>query len=376
MIVKGEIFIARTGENIFKRKDGRWEARYILYRDHNNKAKYKYLYAPTYSQVKAKLISAQNEPYNFRKNERTFGFLMAEWLNFKKTYIKNSTYVRYKNAVNGHLIPIFGEQKLSKITTAQVQDFIRQKLENGRLDGRGAMSPKSVGDVILVFKEAIKYAKNNGEECIINFERISVKKTPKEMRVLSQSEEKRLCEVLLKNTDRLKAGVLLCLYTGIRIGELCALKTSSISLSEKTIKVSSTLQRLQTDGEKRTEIILTDPKTHNGHRIIPLADFLIEVIAPFVGIDEIFFLSGYNRPIEPRTMQNRFKSYLKLGEIEDANFHSLRHTFATRGVEAGFDLKTLSEILGHSSVKITLDKYVHSSLVQKRANIEKLKLAQ
>ena len=109
-------------------------------------------------------------------------------------------------------------------------------------------------------------------------------------------------------------------------------------------------------------------------RLIPLPDFVLEVIEVFAGLPDAYVVAkkgkGY---VEPRTMQNRFKQYVSLCGIEDINFHSLRHTFATRCVESGFDIKSLSEILGHSSVKITLDRYVHSSLEQKRVNMEKLK---
>lgn len=139
------------------------------------------------------------------------------------------------------------------------------------------------------------------------------------------------------------------------------------------------MQRLQSEdlnALQKTRIIVTEPKSYAALRIIPLPEFVIDVIKPFVGTPNAYVLSGECKTIiEPRTMQNRFKTYLVEGQINDANFHSLRHTFATRCVEAGFDIKTLSEILGHSSVKITLDKYVHSSMQLKRNNMEKLKPA-
>lgn len=123
----------------------------------------------------------------------------------------------------------------------------------------------------------------------------------------------------------------------------------------------------------KTRIIITEPKSKASLRTIPLPDFVVKAIKPFVSSPNAYILSGECKSIvEPRTMQNRFKGYLEEGHIGDANFHSLRHTFATRCIEAGFDVKTLSEILGHSSVKITLDRYVHSSMELKRSNMEKL----
>lgn len=171
-------------------------------------------------------------------------------------------------------------------------------------------------------------------------------------------------------------GVYLCLFTGIRIGELCALQWKDISFDDNTLKIGRTLQRLQcTDNSSlaKTKIIITEPKSPAASRCIPLPDFLVNTIKPFAGAPQSFILSGSSKKvIEPRTMQNHFKKYLVESKVECANFHSLRHTFATRCVEIGFEIKTLSEILGHSSVKITLDRYVHSSMEQKKANMKKL----
>lgn len=180
----------------------------------------------------------------------------------------------------------------------------------------------------------------------------------------------------MKDIDRYKLGIYICLYTGIRIGELCALQWKNISFTDSTLKVIHTMQRIQYENEystHKTHIIITEPKSSSAIRTIPLPEFLTEKLRPFVANPNAFVLSGEcTQHVEPRTMQNKFKAYLAEGGIEDANFHSLRHTFATRCVEIGFDIKTLSEILGHSSVKITLDKYVHSSLELKRSNMEKL----
>lgn len=148
-------------------------------------------------------------------------------------------------------------------------------------------------------------------------------------------------------------------------------------LRAKRIRIKdSTYIRYRNDDPNalyKTKIIVTEPKSKASVRTIPLPDFVINAIKPFLGSPNAYVLSGNCQEIiEPRTMQNRFKGYLEAGQISDANFHSLRHTFATRCIEAGFDVKTLSEILGHSSVKITLDRYVHSSMELKRSNMEKL----
>jgi len=376
--------MARTGENIYKRKDGRWEARYIASYDGNGKAKYKYLYAYTYAEVKAKLLNSQTHTdvttgTKHTKDKGKYGYWVDEWLRTKRLSVKESTYIRYRNTIENHIKPALGKYPVSKISTSLMEQFVFQKLQDGRKDGKGGLSPKSMSDIMVIIKESFKYAQSYGVTVICSFERISFKKNAQEMRVLSLLEEQRLLSVLFKDFDRYKLGVFICLYTGIRIGELCALQWKNVSLTEKVIKIEHTMQRLQSEdlnALQKTRIIVTEPKSFAALRSIPLPEFVIDVIRPFVSSQNAYVLSGECKTIiEPRTMQNRFKTYLAEGKIEDANFHSLRHTFATRCIEAGFDVKTLSEILGHSSVKITLDKYVHSSMQLKRNNMEKLKPA-
>lgn len=376
--------MSRTGENIYKRKDGRWEARYIDSYDGNGKAKYKYLYAPTYTEVKAKLLKAQNytdltSNLEKTKDKEKYEYWLDAWLHAKRLGVKESTYIRYRNTIENHIKPDLGKYPINKISTSLMEQFVSRKLQNGRIDGNGGLSPKSMSDIMVIVKESFKYAQSYGVIVVCSFERISFKKNAQEMRVLSLLEEQRLLSVLFKDFDRYKMGVFICLYTGIRIGELCALQWKNVSLSENAIKIEYTMQRLQRENlnaVQKTRIIVTEPKSYAALRTIPLPEFVIDVIKPFAGSPNTYVLSGEcKKIIEPRTMQNKFKTYLAEGKIEEANFHSLRHTFATRCIEAGFDVKTLSEILGHSSVKITLDKYVHSSMQLKRSNMEKLKLA-
>ena len=164
------------------------------------------------------------------------------------------------------------------------------------------------------------------------------------------------------------------MYTGIRIGELCALKWGNISFEEKTLKIDKTMQ---SDNQKRkTEIVISEPKSSCSIRLIPLPDFVIKELIKFRDNDNNYILSMDNKKfIEQRTMQNHFYKYISEAKIEKSNFHCLRHTFATRCVEKNFEIKSLSVILGHSSVKITLDKYVHVTMQMKRNNMSKVKLA-
>lgn len=308
---------------------------------------------------------------------KTYDSWLDEWLAFRKMRVKESTYIRYRNLIDNHIRPYLGQQPIERISTLAMETYVSRLLGSGRLDQQGGLSAKSILDILAVIKESFRYAELHGVDTSCCFAHICVKRKPQDIRVLSRREEGDLVALLLADTDSYKLGVFLSLYTGIRIGELCALQWKDISLADKTLRVCKTMQRLQKSdpGEKgRTHIVITEPKSHMAKRIIPLPDFVVEVAAAFEGLPDAYVAAGKESGyVEPRTMQNRFKNYINESGIEDANFHSLRHTFATRCVESGFDIKSLSEILGHSSVKITLDRYVHSSLEQKRINMEKLK---
>lgn len=372
----------KTINNIYRRKDGRWKAQYVVSYDAKGKAKCKYIYGKNYSDVKNKLLKNQDKSYVIlTKNidgNKPYELWLDKWLNAKKNSIKDSSYIRYNNIIKNHIKPELGKQPINKISTSLIEKFVSHKLSNGRLDGNGGLSVKTMLDILLIIKESFAFAQRFGVHTICCIDRISLRKSHHEMRVLSVFEQERLISVLLNDIDKFKLGVFICLFTGIRIGELCALQWKDISFKDKTLKVRNTLQRLQYENPNdlcKTRIIVTEPKSKFSLRTIPLPDFVIERMHPFIGDQNAYILSGECKSvIEPRTMQNRFKTYLKQGEIEDANFHSLRHTFATRCVETGFDVKTLSDILGHSSVKVTLDRYVHSSMLLKRKNMDKLSL--
>ncbi len=370
--------MSRKGENIYKRKDGRWEGRFIKRYETTGKAKYGYVYAKSYKEVKSKLEVAKINSSQFNDtNDETYGELLDKWLAYKKREVKYSSYIRYKNTIENHIKPKLGAIKAKSISADIIQEYLKEKSENGRIDKRGGLSNKSLSDILVIVKETLKFG--NVYDTSIDNLRTSTSQKHKSMRVLNEKEQTNLTITLLNDTDIYKMGVLICLYTGIRIGELCALKWSDISLESKVISINKTLQRLPNtnpEANTKTTLFTSEPKSGSGNRIIPIPEFLYTIILPFRKQDEMNVISTEKKPlIEPRTMQNYFKKYLAESNISDANFHSLRHTFATRCIEVGFDIKTLSEILGHSSVKITLDRYVHSSLNLKKLNMQKLKLA-
>lgn len=196
------------------------------------------------------------------------------------------------------------------------------------------------------------------------------------MRVLSREEQARFVSYLLEDMDTCKFGVLLALFTGVRIGELCALQWGKISLKEQTIRIDATLQRLRDTsavGSARTRIVISTPKSDTSVRTIPVTDYKAELCGKMdPHSSAAYVLTGTDSFMEPRALQYRMEKYTRECGLEGVHFHTLRHTFATRAVEVGFEINSLSEVLGHAATTITLDRYVHSSLILKRDNMNKL----
>lgn len=373
--------MSRRGENIYKRKDGRWEGRYIKERRANAKIHYGYVYGKTYKETKIKMEDAQAAlKQNVHAGEGqeqvkiTFAALAEKWICEKKTLFKESTVVRYQNLMKWYVLPAFGACFPEELTYAKIHEFSTELLLNGGCQKKG-LSPKMVSDILSLIHNILQYANRIGLMTASASIAISVKQSKKQARIFSIEEQKKLYSYLKGNNNYTNLGILLCLFTGIRIGEICALTWKDISITENTIFVHRTMQRIQTDSKdgKRTEVLITDPKSSCAIRRIPIPNEISKMLETAKALPEAFFLTGSSsRYVEPRTLQYQFKRILQKCEISDANFHALRHTFATRCVEAGFDIKSLSEILGHANVNITLNRYVHPSMELKRNNMQKL----
>lgn len=248
-----------------------------------------------------------------------------------------------------------------------------------RLVHERGLSPKTVRDILSVLHSILNYTtKQNPLAKPVDI--VYPRQDRKEMRVLTCEEQKRFTEYLLQDMDPCKFGVLLALLTGLRIGEVCALKWEDISLENKVIFVRHTMQRLKNlnpASEERTRIITGVPKSGRSVRIIPMNQDIEKLCNKWRADDlEAYVLTGKaGYFLEPRTLQYRMRQYTKDCNLKNVHFHTLRHSFATRCVEAGFEIRSLSEILGHSSTRITLECYVHSSMNLKRKNMEKLKIA-
>ena len=364
----------RTGENIYKRKDGRWEGRYIKERN-SGKAKYGSVYARSYREVKKKLEDAKQE-VDKKKPSAMAGRKMSDigknWLSEISGSLKESSSNKYEDILRCYIFPEFGENELSEITNQRLIEFTNNLLVNGGANRQGLASA-TVIEIMSVMNRIRIYAIKKSYPVAFSVECISLKKEHRNIRVFSLEEETKLLNYLQEHMELPELGILLCLFTGIRVGELCAIKWDDIDISEKKLSVCKTMQRLRTRNSRgrKTEVKVLEPKSSSSVRVIPLPDALMDLLEKFY-ISGAFLLTGEdNRFIEPRTMQNRFKKIIAACGIQDANFHAIRHTFATRCIELGFDVKCLSEILGHASVTITMNRYVHPSMTWKRENMNR-----
>lgn len=368
--------MARKGENIYKRKDGRWEARYIKGYKSDGKAKYGYCYGKSYRQTKEKVSQMKattscNQMISAESARKQLSQYCDEWLMFSRVRIKESTYAKYQSVIEKHIKPRLGDFHATALTSLVMEKFTRELLWEEEL------SAKTVKDILVLLKSILRYMNENYGGVLPKVEIVYPKEKKREMRVLSKEEQAGFSRYLMTDMDDGKFGALLALMTGLRIGEVCALRWKDISLDEQTIRVSSTMQRLKNMGEgngAKTKILINAPKSDASARIIPLTDYTLELCRMRKAQSpDAFVLTGEeDRFMEPRTLQYRFEKYTRDCALEGVHFHTLRHSFATRCVEVDFEIKSLSEILGHSSPKITLERYVHSSLELKRSNMNKL----
>ncbi len=355
--------MARRGECIYKRKDGRWEARYVSEITADGRKKYASVYADSYRAVKEKqqyYIAFPIKQSSNASNQLLWEFT-NRWLCYVKNRVKPSTYYKYEGLSRNHIYSEIGNMPLKFISRTAVEDFT-EKLKTKEL------SAKTVNDILTVLNLVFDYAEKQYD---INMPKITyIREERKEARVLTLKEQEKLSEYLQSGMDEFKMAVLLALHTGLRIGELCALRWEDIY--DGCITVNKTMQRLKNQ-EGGTVVVIGSPKSDSSFRVVPLPKALREVVEQYRR--EGYVIRTARSPYcEPRTVQQRFKVIADKVGLENITFHTLRHTFATRCIEAGFDSKTLSEILGHSDVKLTLNRYVHSSIELKRKNMEKLTL--
>lgn len=369
--------MSRKGENIFKRKDGRWEARYIHHYE-NGKAKYRYIYGSTYSEARAKKLAEQSNIKDINisavKQYASFEELANLWLSNIKPSVKESSYTRYYRIVTKYLLPLFPAQMLSKIDTGYLNGLTEKLLKEGSIDQK-PLSAKTVSDIICVLKTIFKYGKGNGYPCP-NADGIRYpSKKRRNIKIMTDNDRTKLEQQLFDSEDTTSLGIIFTLFTGVRIGELCGLRWGDIDFNNSTVSIARTIERisdLEPLSSHKTKVIISEPKTESSIRTIPLPDFLMEYLSKQRKEANCYLLTGNENYTEPHQYYIRYQTYLRQHNINRYTFHALRHTFATRCVELGFDTKSLAEILGHTSITTTLSVYVHPTLQQKKIQMERL----
>ena len=300
--------------------------------------------------------------------EKNISQIADLWKEEKRQFVKKSTFAAYSLIVETHLQPAFGN--LTAVTEKDVQDFVLQKLNGG-------LSQKTIKDMLIVLRMILKFgAKKN--YCV--YAPIDVifptDRERQELEVLSIANQKKIMRFVEDNFTFRNLGIFICLSTGIRIGEICALTWDDIDADNGVIHIRKTIQRIyvKENGIKKTELLIDTPKTATSMRDIPMIKDLYEILKPLKKVvnNDYFVLTNEATPTEPRTYRNYYKKLLdKLG-IPPIKFHGLRHSFATRCIESKCDYKTVSVILGHSNISTTLNLYVHPNYDQKKKCIDKM----
>lgn len=360
------------GDNIFHRKDGRWEARYIKGRSSQNRIIYGYVYGKTHREAKFKReqkmfeLSSQSAGKKKPDQKSSLIALCKEYLNLRRMQVKPSTYAKYESYMRLYLEPYFSGSDHLPLTTLEIAEFC------GWLQQEKKLSETSVSQILRFFKAAYGYAQKQ-DPALGQIDFIFPKSESKEVRFLSREEQRKLTDHCSSRNDSCCFAVLLMLQTGLRLGELCALTWRQVDLETNTLTVSKSLSRSLSSDSGHSSLQLTSPKSRKSARTIPIgikAQILLK--EHYCSNPSSYVLTGSDQCMNPRTLQYQFGKITQMLELEGVTLHTLRHTFATRCVEAGVDMKSLSEILGHSNVTITLEKYVHSSMQSKREQIRKL----
>jgi len=300
----------------------------------------------------------------------------VKWIEQKRSYIKESTYANYLIMLKNHLIPELGMYAVEDITKELVQTMILKLRTEGRIDKNGGLSDKTVKDMIIILKMCLK---DYGIEDVRLFQRNAfqypVNSHVTGMKILNDDMQFRMLQAIRCEKSYEAIGYAISLFTGMRIGEICALQWKDIDLEHRVIRVTKTLQRIYLkDGQRgRTKVILGAPKSRAAVREIPISRNLEEFL-PYNNIcnREYYVLTDNSKFVEPRLYRKHFMKFLEKNHFTYMRFHDLRHTFATRCIEKGGDYKTVSCLLGHSSVNLTLNRYVHPQMDQKRECVELL----
>ena len=308
-----------------------------------------------------------------------FGDLLKDWLRLIRSDVKESTYSRYISMIEKHILPELGSMPLSVISSEDIERFTQKKLQCGNLKNSGGLSPKTVTGFLSVIRLALNYGAECGYDCCGSILIRNPRKNMPDIQILTSREQQKLESVLIEENSPVSIGILLSLYLGLRIGEICALRWEDFDLENGLLYVKRSMQRIPNlDAAKdnplsaKTKIIIDDPKTSSSVRNIPIPAGLLPLFCQYKKEANIYVLTGSDSYLEPKGYYRKYKQIMNKCGLGRFNYHALRHTFATRCIENDFDVKSLSEILGHANVSTTLQRYVHPSVSLKRQHMDRL----
>ena len=316
------------------------------------------------------MLHTQTEITTHYIADEPFSDTCDKWLQIHANILKPASTSKYIFILEKYIKPCLGTYTVPEIGTERIGFF------SHHLQHEKKLSIKTIRDVLVLLHTVLADARQAMDCPLPAMKIIYPKEPPKELRVLTRAEQQTLTQYLNQDMDIYKFSVLLALATGLRIGEICGLRWTDISTTTGTLRVRNTIQRvknLKNPSETKTIIQLGPPKTYSSIRTIPLTESIRLLCLRFqIDDPEAFVLTGCKKMPEPRILQRKMKSFTDACHLENVHFHTLRHTFATRCIEVGCDVKTLSEILGHSSIHMTMNRYVHPSIELKRQNLQKL----
>ena len=359
--------MAKRGENIRRRKDGRWEGRYIKSRTSERKPVWGYVYGSAYTDVKEILIRKKAEAgfYALSRTELIFRELAEQWLASIRVSIKESSFAHYQYTLRKYILPVLKDVRVSNLSE-NILEQAMQVIISPRNQEHRPLGHSSAKECLSMLRRICKYATHLR---LIRPMEICVhlpKEPHKENEPLTKKEQKITEEFVLQNPTPRKIGLLLGLELGLRIGEICGLQWGDFDLKLGTLKINRTVCRISC-GNGHTKVVIQTPKTRTSRREIPIPKQLLATLKKLHenASDSTWFLSGNGeKPVEPRCYRKSIKAYLKQASVRQVRPHGLRHTFATTCLQAGCDVKTLSELLGHANANITLQRYVHSDLTR------------
>lgn len=357
--------MSKRGENIYKRKDGRWEGRYHKGRKADGTIKYGYVYSNSYTEVKRKLhvLKAKYQQICEVQGESALSFpqWIDTWITDMTPFVKPSTAVSYSYKLKKYIAPYL-DLSLNQCTKSAIDQVMDQLI-------RKRLYPSTIQVIFRILKKCFHHAVEKGLIEKNPCDHVKIPKVSKKpVRALSRTEQRRLETSVLKDFSSRSFPILLALRTGLRIGEIAALKWENIDLKKRMITVKQTLQRIKLTGQRKSSIYINTPKTASSMRMIPLSEKMIHWFKQFKQLQpesQTFLFTTKSNPCEPRLISYHFQQIIKKAGLTNLHFHQLRHTFATRCIESKADIASISALLGHSSVKMTLDIYADSMLEER-----------